>query len=62
MREEEKARREIEAALIKSQKDEEIYQKALAKVRAEIGSAQGDKLNKLQAKITELEARVAEAE
>lgn len=62
MREEEKARREIEAALIKSQKDEEIYQKALAKARAEIGSAQGDKLNKLQAKITELEARVAEAE
>lgn len=62
MREEEKARREIEAALIKSQKDEELYQKALAKAREEIGSAQGDKLNKLQAKITELEARVAEAE
>ena len=62
MREEEKARREIEAALIKSQKEEEIYQKALAKAREEICSAEGNNLIKLQTKITELEARVAEAE
>lgn len=62
MREEEKARREIEAALIKAQKDEELYQRALDRAREEIGSAEGNKLNKLQAKIAELEARVAEAE
>ena len=62
MREEAKARREIDAALAKAKKDEELYQKALSKAREEIGFAQGDKFNKLQARIGELEARVAEAE
>ena len=62
MREEEKARREIESALIKAQKEEEVYQKALDKARKEILSVEGDKQIKLQQRITELEARVAEAE
>lgn len=62
MREEEKARREIEAAMIKAQKEEEMYQKALNKARKEIISLEGEKQIKLQQKITELEARIAEAE
>lgn len=62
MKEEEKAQREIEVALIKAQKNEELYQKALDKTRVEIGYATGDKLIRLQAKITELETRLAEAE
>ena len=62
MREEEKARREIEAAMIKAQKEEETYQKALAKARKEIVFVEGEKQQKLQQKITELEARLAEAE
>lgn len=62
MREEEKAQREIEAALIKAQKEEEAYQKALEKARAEVQMAQGAAQSKLEAKIAELEARVAEAE
>lgn len=62
MREEEKARREIENAMIKAQKEEEVYQKALEKARKEVLSVEGEKQIKLQQKITELEARVAEAE
>lgn len=62
MREEEKARREIESAMLKAQKEEEVYQKALAKARQEVQSVEGEKQIKLQKKITELEARVAEAE
>lgn len=62
MKEEEKAQREIEVALIKAQKNEELYQKALDKTRVEIEYATGDNLIRLQAKITELEARLAETE
>ncbi len=62
MREEEKAQREIEAAIIKAQKEEEAYQKALEKARKEVEAAQGAQHEKLQNRIAELEARVAEAE
>ena len=62
MREEEKVQKEIEAALIKAQKDEELYQNALDKARKEIMSTQGDNYLRLHAKITELEARIAEAQ
>lgn len=61
MREEEKARREIEAAMIKAQKEEERYEKALNKARKELGNTTGIELDKLRAKITELEAKLTEA-
>lgn len=60
MRDEEKAQREIEAALMKAQKEEETYQKALDKARTEVQTAQGAAQSKLEAKIAELEARVAD--
>ena len=62
MREEEKARREIEAAVAKAQKEEETYQKALFKAREEILHLEGEKQEKMQQRIAELEARIAEAE
>ena len=62
MREEEKVRRDIENALAKAKKEEETYQKALDKARQEIAEAVGDKQEKLQQKISELEARILEAE
>lgn len=62
MREEEKAKKEYEAAILKAQKEEDTYQKALEKARKEIEAAQGAQQAKLQNKIAELEARVAEAE
>lgn len=62
MREEEKAQREIEAAIAKAQKEEEIYQKALSKAREEITHLEGEKQEKMQQRIAELEARIAEAE
>ena len=62
MREEEKARREIETAIEKAQKEEETYQKALSKAREEILHLEGEKQEKMQQRITELEARIAEAE
>lgn len=62
MREEEKVRREIEAAIQKAQKEEDIYQRALDKAREEVVAVQGAEYEKLQVKIKELEARVAEAE
>lgn len=62
MREEEKVRRDIENALAKAKKEEETYQKALEKARQEIAEAVGDKQEKLQQKISELEARILEAE
>lgn len=62
MREEEKARKEIESAIAKAQKEEEAYQNALEKARKEIQSLVGDNQIKMQKKIEELEARIAEAE
>ncbi|MFR9543333.1 MAG: DUF4041 domain-containing protein [Rikenellaceae bacterium] len=62
MREEEKAAREFEAARLKAEKEEANYQKALDKARAEIASLEGDKQQKMQAKIDELESRLKEAE
>lgn len=62
MREEEKAAREFEAARLKAEKEEANYHKALDKARAEIASLEGDKQQKMQAKIDELELRLKEAE
>lgn len=62
MREEEKARREIDAAIHKANKDEETYRKALERARQEILSSVGEKQEKMRLKIQELEARLAETE
>lgn len=62
MREEERARKEIEAAIAKAKKEEETYQKALAKAHEEILHLEGEKQKKMQQRIEELEARVAEVE
>lgn len=61
MREEEKARREIETAMLKAQKEEDMYQKALEKARKDIEKAEGAKQEKLRLQISELEARLQEA-
>lgn len=55
LREEEKARREYEQAQRDAEKEEANYQKALDKARKEIESTTGEKHDKLQAKINELE-------
>jgi hypothetical protein len=62
MREEEKARKEIEAAIAKAIKEQETYQKALDKARKEVEMAEGAKQQKLQMQIAELEARLKEAD
>lgn len=61
IREEEKAKREAEAAYNKAKKEEKEYQSALEKARAEILGMEGEKMERMKARIAELEARVAEA-
>ncbi len=62
MREEEKARREFEQAQKEAEKEELNYQKALEKARKEIEQASGDKHNKLQAQIDQLEKELKKAQ
>lgn len=62
IREQEKAEREIEAAKLKAQKEEEMYLKALEKARIDIATAQGSKQQELLNRIAELEAGLANAE
>lgn len=62
IREQEKAEREIEAAKLKAQKEEEMYLKALEKARVDIATAQGSKQQELLNRIAELEAGLANAE
>lgn len=61
LREEEKARKEFEQAQKDAEKEEANYEKALEKVRKEIGLATGDKYDKLQAQIAQLEQELQEA-
>jgi hypothetical protein len=62
MREEERARKEIERAQEDAAKEEARYQKALEKAKEEADKASGDKLNKLNDKIQELEAQLKAAQ
>ena len=62
MREEEKAAREFEVARIKAEKEEVDYQKAIEKAKIEAQNTEGEKHDKLIAKIQELEERLKEAE
>lgn len=61
MREEEKARREMEAAIRQAALDEERAQAALEKARAEVARTTGEKESVLNDKIRQLEQRLAEA-
>ncbi len=61
LREEEKARREFEQAQKEAEKEESNYQKALDKARREIELATGEKQDKLQSQIEQLELELKEA-
>lgn len=62
IREEERARREIERALRDTAKEEESLQKAMAKVQAQVAKANDEQRAMFEAQLTELQARLAEAE
>lgn len=61
MRDEEIAQRQIEKAREEAEKDELRFEKALAKAREEVGRAQGEKFDVLNAQIQELQEKVAAA-
>ena len=61
MREEEKARREIEKAQRDAEAEEKRYQDTLEKARLDVSEAHGEKLDKLNSQIVELEKRLQEA-
>ncbi|HEX2210331.1 MAG TPA: DUF4041 domain-containing protein [Longimicrobium sp.] len=61
MREEEVAQRELEKARLDAEKEEKRYETALAKARAEVADAQGEKQTRLLGQIEELQRRLDEA-
>lgn len=61
MREEEKARREYEAALIKAQKDEDLYQSMLEKARKALDEASSGEREAAELRIRQLEIELEEA-
>ncbi len=61
MREEARAEKELEKATLDAEKEEARYNEALEKARIEIAEAEGAKQEKLAARISELERRLAEA-
>jgi predicted nuclease with TOPRIM domain len=62
MRDEELAAREIEKARKEAEKEEQRYAAALAKARSEAGAALGAEKAKFDAKVAELEQRLADAQ
>jgi chromosome segregation ATPase len=60
MREQEKAEREIQSALIKADAEEKKYLARFEKISSTLDSLQGDRLLKAEEQIRELEARLAE--
>lgn len=62
IREEEKAQREIERALKEAAKEEDFLQKALEKVQAQVAKANDEQRAGFEAKLLELQGRLAEAE
>lgn len=57
-REEEKVQRDVEAAKIKAEKEEILYNKAIEKVRKELGFVSPEKQQELQNQIAELEEKL----
>ncbi len=62
IREEEKAQREIERALKDAARDEEALLKAVQKVQAQADKAKDDQRAEFEAKLVELQVKLAEAE
>lgn len=62
MRDEERAQREIEQAKEEAEKEEARYSTALEKAREEVQKASGDKLDRLNDKISQLEAQLKAAQ
>lgn len=62
MREEEKARRDVEKALKQAEKEERMLAKAMAEARKQLGSASAEERAQFQAKLSELEQQLEEAE
>lgn len=62
IREEEKARRDYERAVQEAAKEEEFLLRAMEKARAEAATANADEKVRLEAQLTELSQRLAEAE
>lgn len=62
MREEEKARRDYERAIREAQRDEEVLKKALEKARTEIAHSTASERAVMEARLAELNQRLAEAE
>lgn len=60
--EEEKAQREIERALKESAKEEDLLQKALQKVQAQVAKASDEQRAVYEARLLELQGKLAEAE
>ncbi|SQD80413.1 DUF4041 domain-containing protein [Moritella yayanosii] len=61
IREEEKAQREMDKAIKAAQKEEELIQKTLEKVRTELAAANDDQRLEFEAKLAELEGKLADA-
>jgi hypothetical protein len=62
MREEEVARRELERAKLEAEREERRYEEALRKAREEVLRTEGVQQEKLAAKITELEQKLADVQ
>lgn len=62
IREEEKARRDYERAIQETAKEEEAILKAMEKARAEVATASAEERSQLEAKLAELNQKLAEAE
>ena len=61
-KEEEKAQKEFEKAILKAEKEAAVYEKALEEARKELEKASIKEVSKLNRKILDLEAKLAEAE
>jgi hypothetical protein len=62
LKEEERAQRDFERALQEAATEQERYEKALAKARAEVEKAKGEEIDAANAKVRELEEKLAEAQ
>jgi predicted RNase H-like nuclease (RuvC/YqgF family) len=61
MRDEERAQREFDKAKAEAEVEEARYQKALERARDEVKEAKGAELDRIQAKVQDLEQKLAEA-
>jgi hypothetical protein len=62
IRDEEKARKEMERVIKEAEKEERLIQKALEKARAELGNANEEQRKEFEAQLADLENKLEEAE